>query len=424
MYVLRAAIVACFLLVAASLAYPCSCSNSTPIQRTSERYQDRAVFTAHVLGWLGSHKGNGQLWSDRVLAVVHERYWGMPWYWPRIVMLNGSGQCDIAMLIGEDYLVSGWRYHYAMIDVGVCSRTQPLKTAQLDLRTLDGSHCAGPGGTVLGHISNARDIKEILPIAKATVNLVDQTGNTYTSESDRDGIFELNHLPPGRYTVESLAAKDSYASAQGVNVVQGLCTDMPVLVRSYSLRGRVLPGLSAGVELLAFDGSSERVPSEFIEPDGRFYFRKVPDGEYILAVTTWQGATANELYYPGVSDRKKASRLRIKNGLLVGGHPLNFNPEKLPFVPIHAALDPPSESRRFSWRIHLVASNYLQTEKDWVPDAKFALLYGMRDAFYDIHLYGWSKRPAEYGDCRSEAILIMAKPGQAIIHLPVPTECR
>src|SRR5882724_6817148 len=134
-------------------AFGCSCSNGNPIQKTGDRYGERAVFTARVIQLMGrTGTWNGTRQSQQALAVVHERYWGIPWYWPKVVVLDGGFFCNIALADGEEYLVSGRRVRYGVVDVSVCSRTQPLKTAQLDLRTIDGSHCAAPGGTLIGHL--------------------------------------------------------------------------------------------------------------------------------------------------------------------------------------------------------------------------------------------------------------------------------
>ncbi len=67
------------LAVCAHSAFGCSCSNSTPIQRTSERYREGAVFTAHVIQVVGriyDFKNEPRRMSSQVLAVVKDRYWG------------------------------------------------------------------------------------------------------------------------------------------------------------------------------------------------------------------------------------------------------------------------------------------------------------------------------------------------------------
>ena len=129
----------------------------------------------------------------------------------------------------------------------------------------------------------------------------------YTARSDSDGIYELRHLDPATYTVESRVSENQYASSRTVTVGEGLCTDGPILLRDYSLRGRLLPGLVATVELVGVDAPSNRVRSDSLEPDGRFYFRNVPTGEYVLSVTAWVEGTGRNLYYPGTYDRQKAA---------------------------------------------------------------------------------------------------------------------
>jgi len=132
-------IVVLLLIFSSCLAFGCSCSNNTPIQETNARYRDRAVFTAHVVQLMGRvYNWDGKSLSSQVLAIVKERYWGLPWYWPKVVLLDGSYPCDTAMEAGQDYLVSGRLAHYGVLEVNGCSRTQPLRTAQVDLRTLAG----------------------------------------------------------------------------------------------------------------------------------------------------------------------------------------------------------------------------------------------------------------------------------------------
>jgi hypothetical protein len=81
---------------------------------------------------------DGKRLSSQVLAVVRDRYWGLPWYWPKVVILDGSYPCDIAMEEGQDYLVSGRRERYGVLGVAVCSRTQLLICGHSMARTAPG----------------------------------------------------------------------------------------------------------------------------------------------------------------------------------------------------------------------------------------------------------------------------------------------
>jgi hypothetical protein len=262
---LRASLVALIFIAlmmafSSSLAFGCSCSNSTPIQRTSERYRERAVFTAHVVQLMGRiYNFDGKRQSSQVLAIVKERYWGLPWYWPKVVILDGSYPCDIAMAEGEDYLVSGRRDRYGVLGVAGCSRTQPLETAQLDIRTLDGSHCAEPGGTIIGQVYRGKDDFHQNPLAQG-VSLIfrSQDGKTYSAQSDRDGIFELQHLAAGTYTLDSQFSANQHFFMRGnVVVANGVCVETSARIKDFEISGRLSPGLSryVTVKLVNIDAS-------------------------------------------------------------------------------------------------------------------------------------------------------------------------
>ena len=410
----------------AVLALACECSNNVPIQTTSERYRERAVFTAHVFHLVG-RTGNwkGIRYGTLALAVVRKRYWGLPWYWPKVVLLNGSYPCDIPIFDGQDYLVSGWRGRYGVVNVNGCSRTQPLKTAQLDLRTLDGSHCGGPGGSLLGHIDEAPFAST--PLHNVPVTLRAQNGATYTARSDRDGIYELRHLPPGDYTLESRIGPHQYeASRNNASVVEEECVDAPTFVREYDFSGLLMPGVSSYVslKLSKVGASSEQRMRIEVEADGRFYFRNIADGEYLLSATTWESNTRQELYYPGTYDRRKAIHIKVKDHALLSPRSLVFNPDTLPLVPIPVALDPPNASR-YSWRVRLRSLNYIVTEAKWTLGDRFVSPFGRRGWPYAVEIYGYSKHPDEYGDCSSQLTKpITAKSRMPIIRMAIPPTCQ
>jgi len=226
----RAVVVAVFTTSCSSVAIACSCDNNVPIQRTYERYAERAVFTARVVRLMGNvYKIDGGRSSDKVLAVVDHRYWGLPWYWPKAVVLDGSYPCDIALGDGEIYLVSGRLRFYGVLEVNGCSRTQPLKSAQIDIRTLDGSNCASPGGTIIGRLFQAK--KERVPVRNAPLTFQDSRGKTYTTQSDADGIYEFRHLPPGPYTLASRPdqVRHMYIGDESVIVMSGVCSEPPAV---------------------------------------------------------------------------------------------------------------------------------------------------------------------------------------------------
>lgn len=98
------------MVLSTSVVSACSCANYTPVQKTMESYAQTAVFTARVLQSIGRvYNSGGNRVSERVIAVVERRYWGFPSHWPGIVILDGSGLCDMGILEGQDYFVSAYR---------------------------------------------------------------------------------------------------------------------------------------------------------------------------------------------------------------------------------------------------------------------------------------------------------------------------
>jgi hypothetical protein len=419
------------LVLCPSLALACSCSNNTPIQKTSERYKERAVFTAHVVQLMGRvYNWDGKRLSSQVLAVVRDRYWGLPWYWPKVVILDGSYPCDIAMEEGQDYLVSGRRERYGVLGVAVCSRTQLLKTAQIDLRTLDGSHCAGPGGTIIGHLYKGRDdrLHEPLFVPNFPLTFRDQDGKTYSTRSDKEGIYELQHLAPGTYIADATLGPDQYVASGSVPVTEGMCgVESNVVLREYSFSGRLPGGIDRYLTVKLIDPHEgiEDIRSDYVQPDGTFYFRNVPDGKYLLALRIDARGARESFYFPGTTDRTKAKLISIQNHRLAQPVDLRFAPESLPIVPIPVALDPPIDSGRFSWRIDLLSSNNLDTEGYWTPGQKLTILYGVRGWSYDVGLHGYTKNPTAYEDCISpDTAHVVARDDLAPIRVVVPVECR
>jgi hypothetical protein len=387
-----------------ALAFGCSCSNSTPIQQTSERYRERAVFTARIVQLVGrTYNWDGKKSSSLALAVVHHRYWGLPWYWPKVVLLDGSYPCDMVMTQGEEYLVSGMRWRYGVLGVNGCSRTQPLKTAQLDLRTIDGSHCASPGGTIIGHLLEWAEVwRDRLPARNTSLTFRDEEGKPHVARTDDGGLYELQHLPPGRYRLDSLFGSNEYASSTTISVSAGLCIEATIGLRDYGFFAQLPAGIGKEVSMTLVEtgGKQAEIRSDSIEPDGKVYFRNVPNGRYLLVLSTWQQGPGVSFYYPGTYDRRKATLITVSDHAYTG--PLEFRPDRLPLVAVPVTLNPSVNLDRFDWRVRLIKTNeYIVAEEKWMPGYTTVELFGLRGVSYVLGLYGFSKHPMDYGDCWS-----------------------
>ncbi len=221
------------LVIGTTAVWACECYNNIPIDRTVARYADRAVFTARVVVPIGAAWRRGdKRFSEFALAIVNERFWGLPWYWPKVVILEGHYPCDNAVTIGKDHLVSGRKLRYGVVDISGCSRTWPIEFAQVDLRTIKGSHCNGPGGTVIGlvHAGLRQSDERPIPYLNQAVTLYDESNQSKRSLTDKDGIFEFRGLAPGKYGVETSIAGQKKPSRTIATVKEGQCVDASLAI--------------------------------------------------------------------------------------------------------------------------------------------------------------------------------------------------
>jgi hypothetical protein len=422
-------------LIGSSLASACSCSNSTPIERTqTTRYGEGAVFTARVVQAIGGYSIDGRRSSTRVIAVVQRRYWGLPSYWPNIVILDSGFLCNFGMY-EEEYLVSGRRIRYGVLDVGWCSRTQPLASAQVDLRTLDGALCTGAGGTLIGRVSmggyasyNSGNPRDLSPVRNAVLTFRDFYGKPYVVQSDSEGIYELRHVPPGPYSLDSSLGADKYAIGGG-EVRSGVCQESPVEVSTYNVSGRLAPGINgdARVELVGPDGGKLSIAAQEgfrglsrgrVAHDGRFYFEAVPPGEYTLAASFYvDGQVGGEakVYFPGTSRPEKAIRIRVPEQ--TRGQSFDFDPNSLPLVSIPFFFESPTTSR--PTRIHVQVLN-----ASGMDIAGFLSVTGIpisvaavRGGSYKISAQAYSDDNNSEPDRQSETVQVTAAGEMAITHI-------
>jgi len=292
------------------------------------------------------------------------------------------------------------------------------------LRTLDGSHCTAPGGTILGHVHGEwdRDKRGYKTVKVESVAFAELGGKTHSAAIDADGIYELRHLA-GLYVPNSLVDEHRYFSLGWAyshpsipSAYEGICNELDLTVRDYQITGRLLPGIgpSVNVELTDVQSLSKPIRADSIEPDGRFYFHKIKPGEYVLSVVANIGGTNRSVFYPGVTDRAKATHVVIhEEG---SGRSYDFEERVLPVVPIPLALDPVANSDKYLWDFQLrEGGNVVSTRR--VEGTSTGLLYGMRDAVYQLQLYGYPRKPLEDNYCQSLPVSLTATVGMAPIHV-------
>jgi heme/copper-type cytochrome/quinol oxidase subunit 4 len=172
---------------------------------------DHAAFTARIVYVHPVSRYGG--WS---IARVEQRYWGLPWWNHRFVVLPYRFRPD------DNYLVDGYVQpslvgHLINLMHVHCSRTAPVNDAQVDLRLLrDGPPKIGV--RIIGHVMQWRRGDNRSHIAPhVSVTIMEDRGDRVTTMTDELGIYDAMGLPPGHYEVrlDSCTDRSSYGCTCG-----------------------------------------------------------------------------------------------------------------------------------------------------------------------------------------------------------------
>jgi hypothetical protein len=242
--------------------------------------------------------------GEWAIAVVQERFWGLPSWNPRLVLLT-----NFIYWQGETYFIDGERQNglltraLPIIEAGIgCSRSRPIQDALIDLRVLHVTPPA-PGGRLLGYVRKPEAYRGGIerPIGhQALVGArIRVTGPAGTREitTDHQGIYEMSGLPAGDYTLQLDLPEgqvDGYWAGDESPVKVHLSQDR-LVDRNFALfwNGRIAGRVTddAGkparvwVMLQSADGSSLPGYVDSFLPtriDGSYEIRKVPPGRYTV----------------------------------------------------------------------------------------------------------------------------------------------
>jgi hypothetical protein len=335
-----------------SSLYNGDCGGPPPYRRAA--YPTHAVFTARVIfagRSIEARRAVNGLRStgpdddvgDWAIGLVEENFWGLP-RWTRVVLLTNNVYWK-----GETYFVDGGRADglltqlLPIVEGGVgCSRTRPVQYAAVDLRVL--RRPSPQGATrVTGVVRGPETFTPGLVRPRTPVFVsgarIDIVGSTWTRTiaTDAAGVYELDGLPPGDYTLR-LSAPETQAvgffrddgSPTRIHLDPG-----GLVLRNFELfwdgriEGKVHDASGAParawVELVRADG--RQLPGfvehfEMTAEDGSYRFHKIPRGRYLVVVNP--GGPGDEWphdiqYYPGTDRKEQAHVFDLADGQRVSG---------------------------------------------------------------------------------------------------------
>ncbi len=322
-----------------------------PLSPTHAVFTARVVFAARSLNELtDAHSilrpsGSDRNVGDWAIGIVEERFWGMP-LWTRFVLLTNHLYWD-----GETYFIDGLRYEglltrfFPIVEGGEgndgCTRTKPVQESVIDLRLLRTP--PPPGSTrVLGYVRGPEIFTSVFDrprqpvfVAGATIEVTGPAG-TSSITTDSAGVYELNDLEPGDYTLH-LPTPDTQTvgffedtSRVVIHVDNGGLVERNfALYWDGRIEGKVTDdsGTPARAQIKLVSADDRHIPGyvhEFVETaaDGSYQFRRVPPGRYLVVMNPDgpdNDGPHDIQYYPDAVRRENAHVIELAGGQRLGG---------------------------------------------------------------------------------------------------------
>lgn len=307
----------CMVLLLDVAGWACSCSVSLLCPSMS---RSEAIFVGRVMD-------RDEL---QIQFTVEERFKGIAPDATSVTAIKDS-LCGGGLEVGERYVVFVSLLGDTPFVPG-CGMTGPVESSASTIEFLRGWASGKSRPKLRGlvienesetHASIDRPRFDVLPLDNVEIRVRGEDGSSYVTQTNGRGIFAIDGVPGGDYKIT--ASRSGYEPGQAdyaVSVPPDGCGELNIAMWTASLiagtvlqsDGSAAPNIT--VELSRVEEGELRWPTECLsDKDGRFEFRRVPPGTYIVGVNVDGGSNSEvpypSSYYPDSTSLDSAERLEI-----------------------------------------------------------------------------------------------------------------